>query len=249
MSELLDRARAYGAAGEHAKCAATYEAALADPSMAAGDRVHVLSHLSAAYRLADRLDDAIRAARDAVGIAISAADRRAEAHAQLTLASARLALIQSSDNWEAFDDVMSSLDRSASIYEQLGSIALGATLLTMADALTMADEPDTAWGIYARVTRDLSDARWASPESNARHADYVRGRAFVGLAEICVRRGLRDEAVDHFEAGVSLLVASRDATAAPILHQIADWFESDLSDPTSATRLRRAARALLHPAS
>lgn len=246
MSDLLDHAEAQGRAGQYAKSAASYEVALADTSMAAGERAHVLAHLSAAYRLSDRVDDAIRVAREGIKTGVSSADRSAEAHAHLALATALLSLFKSSENLEGFGEVMESLDRSASIYEQLGRIDFGTTLLTMAEAFKLIGELGAAQGVYARVTRDLSDPRWASPQSIARHADHLRGRAFVGLAWIAVDQELQDQAVEHFETAVTLLVASRDSVGAPILDEIADWFESDLSDPAAAKLVRNAANGLVH---
>jgi tetratricopeptide (TPR) repeat protein len=249
MSDVLDHAEAYGRAGQYAKSAASYEVALADASMTAGERAHVLAHLSAAYRLSDRVDDAIRVAREGIKTGVSSADRSAEAHAHLALATALLTLFQSSENWEGFGEVMESLDRSASLYEQLGSIDFGTTLLTMAEAFKQIGELDAAQGVYARVTRDLSDPRWATPDSIARHADHLRGRAFVGLAWIAVDRELQDQAVDYFEAAVNLLVASREPVGASILEEIADWFESDRSDTAAAKLVRNAANGLVRSSS
>ncbi|MBA2543886.1 MAG: hypothetical protein H0V17_29850, partial [Deltaproteobacteria bacterium] len=176
-------------------------------------------------------------------IAVSVADLSAEARAHFALATALLGLFESSEIWEGFGEVTESLERAATLYEQLGTIDFGATLLTMADAFTMVGELDAAQSVYVRVTRDLADPRWAAPESIARHADFLRGRAFVGLGWNAVHQQLEDQAGERFEAAVNLLVAAGEPAGAPILEEIAAWFE-ERANGEAAKQIRAAAQRL-----
>lgn len=171
-------------AGRHAEAITLYEAA-AKAEQEPERRAHVLAMLSSALSLVDHLDEAVAVARGAVGLACSASDERAEAHARLSLGTALVLVVRAGHAGEStFSEAMDSLERAASVYQGLGMIDFATALITMAEGCREIGELDPAEGLYARVIHELSDARWAVSEALMLHANHVRGRAFAGLGFI-----------------------------------------------------------------
>jgi tetratricopeptide (TPR) repeat protein len=241
--ELVNTARQLSAAGNHVEAIALFEQAL-DMVSAAVDRAHLLAQLSSEYRMDGRIEDAVTTAAEASELAREVADEAAEAHAGISLASAFLVKFYSEGSETYLFDAIELLDHAASTYERLGRIDFSTALLTMAEAFLCLDDLDVAEGLYARMTRDLVDPRWAKPESLARHADYLRGRAFYGLASIALRRDQRAQAIEYLEAAANLFLAGEPQTSMPCLDQIADVIESELGDGEAAKDIRDAARQM-----
>jgi hypothetical protein len=109
----------------------------------------------------------------------------------------------------------------------------------------MIGETRPAKQVLGRVTRELADPRWAHPASAARHADFVRGRAFEALAAIALESDDTSEATDLAEAAVELLAASADDAAIPSLESLAVMLEVDLDRSDAAMETRAVLERLL----
>jgi hypothetical protein len=209
-----------------------------------------MSHLASMYRLLERWDDAETAARGAVEAGKASGSLRAEAHAQVTLGTLLLAMFQDeiagTTSDDLFGDAMDALDRAATVYEELGLIDFYTCLLTMAEALRFVEEHAGAEGIYARIARELSDEKWGSPHTIARHADHLRARAFMGLAEIAFVAHDNEKARDRMEAAVGLLVASGegDPVAPTFLEELSNNFRVRLMDGQRADEILVSAQSL-----
>lgn len=205
-----------------------YREALRGPSDPVS-RVHTLCRLAACHRLAGDTADAERAAREALELAHGLGDRACEAHAHLELATTLLAMWRSDDvadqeAEEGFSEAMDHLDHAASRYEELEQIDFFVCLLTIAEACRLMDVPDTAWRVYARITRELCEEKWASQAADelARFMDHLRGRAFLGLAMLALGDDAHDRAREFVDSAVDLLEAS---AAEPPDHATADALE------------------------
>jgi len=220
------------------------ETVLKEPSLTPTDRALAFARLSSCYRLAGNRADALRTARDASVIAMVSDDERTRALADFMLGNAASAVFfHDNPADQLFAEAMQALERAAEGYQRLGAIDFASVVLTMAELARGVQHLDGAWPLYVRVANELADPRWTSDPSLAHHASQVRGRAFTGLGAIELARGRRAEAKAQFEMAVSLLLAGRDPSAAPILDEVAAGFDQ-LGDPPAAARVRAAARAL-----
>jgi hypothetical protein len=236
---LLDEADRAMRSGSHAEAVEIVERALST-RLEPHERVEILTGLSAAYWHEHRVEDSVRVARDACELAAEGTDELAEARAAISLGNALVAAIEERYEESKFAEALAVLDRSATILERLEHIDLAAALLTMAEAWLLVDERHVATSLFTRVTRDLEDSRWASPEEVARQADLLRGRAFRGLGLVALREGDRANAHDHLAAAAELIVAAHPHD--PLLDELIDMLDSEFDDRTLADEIRTKRR-------
>lgn len=103
---------------------------------------------------------------------------------------------------------LAAIEAATEVYERLGTIDFYTCLLTLARVVEAAGDYDSAMGIYARVTRELGDNRWAENHTLAQPADHLRGRAFLELARGEAERNRQDLASEYHESAVELFEAS-----------------------------------------
>ena len=246
----LDEAEAPIREGRYDDAVSEYLRALDSPLLPADDWLHVMSHLATAYRLAGRWDTAETVARGAIAAAKASGSLRTEAHAQLTLGTLLLAMLQeeiaSRASEDVFVDATDALDRAATLYQELDLIDFYTCLFTLAEALRWVEENAGAEGIYARMTRELCDERWAEPPTMARHADHLRARAFMGLAQIAFAADDGEKARDRMEAAVGLLIASgnEDPVVPALLEAMSNEFRVRLKDARRADEILVLAKSL-----
>jgi hypothetical protein len=201
------------------------------------ERARALAALADEQARANQVPEAVATAREAVALA-RFFDDETEADATLALAAALLAAWELDGAEPTFMEAMERLDRAAQLFERLRSIDFWSALVLMAEANWRADNLDTARALFARVTRELGDERWAR-EGLDGHADHLRGCAFAGLGFIAIAHGMGDTAIDHFEAALSLFLVG-DEDGWPHVERIAEALAFDLGLPVGA-RLARAA--------
>lgn len=242
MTARFTPGRLLGEQGNHDGAAAHFEALVGDASLTGSERVHALAHLAAAHRNGGRPAEALCAARAGVATALGLGDPRAEAHAHLTLASTLMAYFQASADLD-INEAMEALERAATIYADLSPLDFAATLLTMAELCKLVQDFDGAAAIFARVARDLSDPKFASSTDVAHHADHLRGRAHVGVAEIALYEGKVDIAFQYFGVAVRLLGAAGGPASATVLEDVAQYLAADpIGDAAAAEHARTIAR-------
>lgn len=239
-SNVLDEGIQLLREGRHEEAISAFEK-VANVTADSGESAHVLAQLADAFRAGGRLADAIRTAQQALEAAKRAADEGAEAHACLSLGTALLVEFDRSESRANFSQAVDCLDRSASIYKGMGLIDFSTALFTLGEAMLRASHLETAAGLYSNVIHELTDARWAESELTAKHADYLRGRAFAGLGLVALRSEDRPQAERHFEAAINLLLAGDLHTAGPVLDELANIFERELGDREVASHIRDAA--------
>ncbi len=81
----------------------------------------------------------------------------------------------------------------------------------------------------------------AESQEMGRHVDYLRGRAWMGLGDIALKRIDLHEARRRFDIAVDLLQSGEPETFKADLEEIADIFERDLGDEQAAEQLRQIA--------
>lgn len=247
----LDDASEASRQGRYEEAIERYRQALGSRNLCPNERVHVMCHLASNYRLVGEWDTAKMTAREAVAIAHRLENKRGEAHALLTLGTIFLCLFHEDNDANSghsshiFGEAMDSLDGAAGLYQELGLIDFYTCLLTIGQALQGLGE-SSAEGIYARITRELCDERWSEPAAIARHADHLRARAFMGLAQLALDAGDSPKATDRMEAAVGLLLASGsgDPVAVALLEHIANSYRADLDDSGRADEIVVAAKSL-----
>jgi tetratricopeptide (TPR) repeat protein len=236
----LDEARHLLRTRRHAEAIALYEKLAHDATAPEG--ASILSFLSAAYEQVGRFEEAIRTGRKALELAREASNDAAEAHAGVSLGTAILNDFHrkgpSAPKWDDFREAMDLLEHSALLYEREGSVDYASTLLSMAEAYRGVGIFDGAGALYTRVSRELSDERWAASDDLARHTDYLRGRAFMGLGAVGLHDGLREDASDRLDSAVNLLLSGEPQAFKHDLEEIARIFESELDDPEAAGQIR-----------
>jgi hypothetical protein len=77
----------------------------------------------------------------------------------------------------------------------------------------------------------------------ARHSDYLRGRAFMGMGFVSLHYGFRDKASEELDTAVDLLLSGEPRLLRRDLEEIANVFESQLKNPERARIVRAAMRA------
>jgi hypothetical protein len=190
--------------------------------------------------LADRPADALRAARQAHELALTAGDEHAQAYAAFVLGNALLDEFYRGADL-LFGEAMQRFDEAAVVYERLECIYLYSVLITMADAAMSINELDAAHRMLGRIVDDLADTKYATPESVARHVDHLRGRAFMDLGAIALGDEDFDQAALQLESAANLLIAAGDETSIQLLGQLADTIEQGLGDRNCAAQIRAAA--------
>ena len=255
-NELAERAAIATRERRYEEARSAYREALRGPSDPVW-RVHTLCQLAACHRLAGDHADAERAAREALELAHGLGDRACEAHAHLELATTLLTICRSDDVGEheagdAFSSAMDHVDHAASRYEELERVDFFVCLLTIAEACRHVELPDTAWKVYARITRELCEEKWASKAAGSdeltRFMDHLRGRAFLGLAMLALDDHAHDRAREFVDAAVDLFDASAaespDPATADALEHAACLFATELGDEERAATAHAAAEKL-----
>lgn len=246
----IDRATAAELDGRYDEAADAYIDALDEADLAPDDRGHILTKLASLYRLAGQWEDAESTALEAVELAAKGSSPAAEARAHMILGTVLLAMCQedippAADVEDVLQQAVSAVGHAANLFEHLGVIEFYSALLTIAVAMRLAADNGSARGVFGRIVRDLSDARWSQP-ATAAHADHLRGRAFMGLGEIALDEGDDDTGREHLEAAAALLLASggEEPAGVALVDDIADLVEGRLEDPDRAAELRQEASAL-----
>lgn len=246
LTSQLDQARWLQRTGRTAEAIAEFEAA-EQSARTPVERATVLPFLCGAYEKGGQLEEALRVGRLAVEAADGVADDTLVAHAKLSLGSALFARFfrdgPADPDWSVFEEAMALCDAASQLYEHAGKIDYASALLIMAESYRTVDILDGAGALWVRVVKELSKEPWLPAESQEMgcHVDYLRGRAWMGLGDIALKRIDQHEARRRFDIAVDLLQSGEPETFKADLEEIADIFERDLGDEQAAEQLRQIA--------
>ena len=239
----LERANAASREGRHEDAIPAYALVVASATLPLAERLHAMCQLVSAYRLTGRWEAAEAAARSAIEATVAARDPEAEGHAQLSLATVLLDMFDAGMKPDSSDELIGeafeALESARARYQQLNRIDSYTCLFMMGEALLSIGEGDAAEGIFNRIGIELCDEKWSKPQDVAYQADYLRGRAFYGLARIAFEAHDDDKARDRLDTAVRLLTAGGYVALAthPLLEDIANDFREKLDDSRRADEI------------
>ncbi|HVY32093.1 MAG TPA: hypothetical protein VHB79_36405 [Polyangiaceae bacterium] len=203
-----------------------------DPKASLDDRVRYLTEVANLCCRAASWREGEQVARAAVGLAEYSGDSAMKALASLRLGTLMIQAFEhgyGGDEEDSLSAALAHLDGAAEIYESIGSLDFYPCLLAIARTLEICE--DDPRGVYARITADLTGEKWeqASRQSPdlARHVDYLRGRAFLGLGEAELVAGNHTLAAERLSAARELLQASQAPDLAELLARIDEHARND----------------------